>query len=108
MSKKDTIGREVQKTLELLDHPDSLPPNPYFFSRVQARLEEQRRTQNRFFAILRPVMVSAMLLLNIGTAAWYLGGSAQDNTTSAKQTLVQSLAGDLNMDNTEISHSLFK
>lgn len=106
MSKDDTIRQEVQKTLDLLDQPDRLPPNPYFFTRVQARIESANVKNRRFSNIWRPVIVSAMLLLNIGSAYWYLGGSSE--IVTSHQDLVQSLAGDLNMENTEISYSLFK
>ncbi len=52
MNKKEKIEQKIRKTLDQFDHAEQLPPNPYFYTRVQARLEETRRQQNVICTIL--------------------------------------------------------
>jgi len=99
MNKKEKIEQKIRKTLDQFDHAEQLPPNPYFYSRVQARLEEQRRQRSAFSAILRPALLIALVTINLGTAFWYLGGSEQNYQSDTRQELIEILAGDLKLDN---------
>jgi len=107
MNKKEKIEQEISKTLEQFDQAEKLPPNPYFYTRVQARLEEKKRQQNVFFAILKPALIIALVAVNMSTAIWYLGGTEQKDQTNSRQELVEILAGDLELDDDQNSNFIF-
>ena len=68
MNKKEKIERDIQKTLDQFENVEQLPPNPYFFTRVQARLEETQKQQSVFSTILRPALLTALVAINLSTA----------------------------------------
>ncbi len=41
MNKQEKIQNEIDKTLGMFEKKESLPPNPYFYTRVQQRLNEK-------------------------------------------------------------------
>ncbi len=108
MNKKEKIEQEISKTLEQFDQSDMLPPNPYFYTRVQARLEEKQKQQNVFFSILKPALIIALVAVNMSTAIWYLGGSEQQDQTNSRQELMEMLAGDFKLDSDQNSNFIFK
>ena len=108
MNKKEKIEHEINKTLEQFDTAEKLPPNPYFYTRVQARLEEKQKQQNIIFAILKPALIIALVAVNMSTAIWYLGGSKQQEQTSSRQELVEILASDLKLDSDQNSSFIFE
>lgn len=108
MNKKEKIEQEISKTFEQFDRADKLPSNPYFYTRVQARLEEKKKQQNVFFAILKPALIIALLAVNMSTVIWYLGGTEQQDQTNSRQELAEILAGDLKLDNDQNSNFIFE
>lgn len=98
MNKKDKIEHEISRTLEQFDQAEKLPPNPYFYTRVQARLEAKQNQQNVFFAILRPAMLTALVVLNLSTAFWYLNDSNQAEQANTRTELIELLSSDLNLE----------
>lgn len=101
MSKKEKIEREIQKTLDQFENVEQLPPNPYFFTRVQARLEETRKQQGVFSAILRPALLIALVAINLSTAILYISGTSQTEQFETRQELVEILASDLKLDDNQ-------
>ena len=101
MNKKENIEQEIQKTLEQFNQVDQLPPNPYFYTRVQARLEETRRQQTVLSAVLKPALLTALVVVNFSTAFWYLDGTIQTEQNETRQELVELLANDFNPDNNQ-------
>jgi hypothetical protein len=108
MNKKEKIEQEISKTFEQFENAEKLPPNPYFYTRVQARLEEKQKQQNVFFAILKPALIIALLAVNMSTAIWYLGGSEQQDETNSRQELLEMLASDLKLDDEQNSGFIFE
>ena len=96
MNKNDNVEKEIQKTLDMFEQADSLPENPYFYTRVQARLDEGRREKPGLFAVLKPALLAMLFVLNLSTAFWYLGSSNETPQTSSRQELVEMLSGDFN------------
>ena len=101
MDKKEKIEREIQKTLDQFENAEQLPPNPYFFTRVQARFEETGKQQSVFSAILRPALLTALVFINLSTAIWYISGTNQTEQFETRQELVEILASDLKLDNNQ-------
>lgn len=99
MNKKEQIEQQVNKTLDQFEQAEQLPPNPYFYNRVQARLDESRRKQTILSAILKPALLTALVLVNFSTAFWYMGGTIQTERNENRQELVDLLTSDLNLEN---------
>ncbi len=98
MNKKEKIEQQINKTLDQFDHAEQLAPNPYFYTRVQARLEEQNQQRNVFTTILKPAFLTTLVAINIATAFWHISGNDQNYQTNSQQELTEILAGDLNLD----------
>jgi membrane-bound ClpP family serine protease len=79
MNNKNRIQEELEKTLNSLDGIQRAPANPYLFTRVKARLEnEEKSFWGRALTVLsRPsVAVSAIVLtILINTAIFFEFGS---------------------------------
>jgi hypothetical protein len=108
MSKKEKIEQEIQKTLDQFENTEQLPPNPYFYSRVQARLKETGKQQHIFSAILRPALLTTLVAVNLGTAYWYLTGNEQQSQINTREQLVEILEDDLTATNEQNNLFIFE
>ena len=97
MNKKSKIEMEIRKTLEQFDQSETLPRDPYFYTRLQAQLDSRRQQRRVFSAILKPAMLTLLVVVNLGTAAWYMNGTGSSEITS-RQELVEILADEFNVD----------
>ena len=102
MNKKAHIENEIQKTLDQFDQAEKLPHDPWFYTRLQAQLDSRRQQRKVLAAVLKPAMLTLLVLANIGTAAWYLN-SGESATTSSRQELVELLANDFNVNSDQSS-----
>jgi hypothetical protein len=72
MKKEDKIREEVEKTLESLEGLERAAPRPFFFTRLQARLERENDAEAepiRGWLLQPQVAIAAILLLllmNVG------------------------------------------
>lgn len=101
MKKNEMIEKQIAKTFEQFDKAEKLPPNPFFYTRVKARIEENQNRRYVFTAVLKPVMLALLLAVNVGTAFWYLDDSEQQNNYS-RSDLIKILSNDFNSNNNEI------
>jgi hypothetical protein len=99
MNKKEKIEQEIQKTLDQFENVEQLPPNPYFYTRVQARLDKTRKQQSLISAILRPALLTTLVAINMGTAFWYFSGDEQQSQINTRQELAEILQDDLTLVN---------
>jgi len=97
MDKRAQIEQLIQKTLDQFDHPDTLPPNPYLYSRIQQRLESESTEGRMFPAFIRTALLGALVALNVLVSYWYLTGAEQYGSSDTRQELLNVLASDLNM-----------
>lgn len=85
-NKKKQIEGEVKKTLELLDQIEEIKPNPYFYTRLQARLKKQEaerkgKTAGIFsWEKLRPAFLTVVVVINIISGILFI----QENNSSAE------------------------
>ena len=107
MDRKKKIEQEIAKTLEQFDRVERLPEDPYFYTRLQARLKSREETNALFPRVLRPAIVTALLLLNIGTAYFYLNTGTSGQTTGQRQELAQMMAEELSMQQSENNTFIF-
>lgn len=107
MDRKKKIEEEIARTLAEFDRAERLPEDPYFYTRLQARLNRREVKNTLFTRILRPAIVTALLLLNIGTAYFYLNTGTSGKTTNQRQELARLMVEDLNMEQTENNIFIF-
>ncbi len=95
MDRRQRIEEEIGQTLDQMDRADRLPPDPHFYARVMARLEERSGRRGLAPAILRPALLTMLVVVNLITAVWYFGGDRQHDQAGARRQLVEILGGDL-------------
>lgn len=79
MKIKKRIEQDVDKTIACFDHADRIKGDPYFYVRVMGKILAQEQ-QERYSAswlprmsLLRPVLPSAIVIVNVVTVALVLG-----------------------------------
>lgn len=97
MDKKGKIEEEVRKTLDVLDQKELLPPNPYFYTRVQQRIKANSENNYTVWRYLKPALLIILLLINVSTFIWYFNNAGNYSTTEDQQKLIEYLSNDLNL-----------
>lgn len=97
MNDQEKIEREINKTLEQFEKAERLPANPFFFTRVQQRINERSSKHPAIYGFLKPALVTGLLAVNILTFVWYFTVSNANDTTSSRQELIEMLSDDLNL-----------
>lgn len=108
MNKQEKIQNEIDKTLGMFDKKEELPPNPYFYTRVQQRLNEKSKKEFSISGVLKPAFFTALIALNLTTAIWY---TSSENLTSNAQTeleLVDILKSDFNFESDQTENLIFE
>lgn len=95
MEKRKRIESEIRKTLAEFDRAVGLEPDPYFFTRLSAKIAGRQRARRAFANRLRPALLAILFVLNAGTAVWYWGELKAVNNSQARQELATILAGEL-------------
>lgn len=106
MNAKEKIKNEIEETLSLLEQSESLPPDAFFYTRLQAQLDARRHRRTVFAAVLKPALLVVLVAVNIGTAFWYINGSEQ--TATSRQELVELLADEFNVSTTQNSEFILE
>ena len=108
MNKKEKIENQIDKTFGMFDKKESLQPNPYFYTRVQQRLNEKSKREFSIFSILKPVFFIALVALNLTTAIWYTTSDSLTISTENELELVDILKSDFNLDSDQTENLLFE
>ncbi|KAA3615806.1 MAG: hypothetical protein D8M58_16600 [Calditrichaeota bacterium] len=108
MNKKEKIEQQINKTLDQFDNAEQLPPNPYFYTRVQAHIDERKNKRTVFAAILKPALFTTLVVINLSTAFWYMNADDQLNQVDTREELIELLGSDLNVDNNQSNFLDFK
>ena len=108
MNKKEKIQSEIDRTLGMFDQKESLPPNPYFYTRIQQRLNKKSRKEFSFSAILKPAFFTALVALNLTTAVWYTSSENLNNQTDSKILLTDILKSDFNLESSQTENLIFE
>lgn len=102
MNNKEKIEREIGKTLDQFEQAEKLPPNPYFYTRVQQLIDDKQKKHSVFSTFMKPALLTGLVAFNLVTAIWFFTESEQ---TYDRQELIQVLASDLKL-NTEQNNIL--
>ena len=108
MNKKEKIQSEIDRTLDLFDQKESLPPNPYFYTRVKQRLNEKSRKEFSFSAVLKPAFFTALVALNLTTAVWYTSSESLTSQTNTNIVLADILKSDFNLESKQTENLIFE
>jgi hypothetical protein len=107
MNKQNKIEVEIEKTLDLFDKKELLPPNPYFYTRVKQRLNEKKKMEFSIYSVLKPAFFTALLALNLTTALWYTSSDNLIINTESDIELVDILKSDFNLESDQTENLLF-
>lgn len=108
MNKEEKIKREIEKTLGLLESGETLKPNPYFYTRVQQRINEKSKKEFSFLGVLKPAFFTALIVLNLTTAIWYTNSDDLINITETDTELADILKSDFNLDSDQTESLIFE
>lgn len=87
--------KNIKKTLELLEEKISIEHDCYFQTRLNARMKEELRKEERSYGkILKPALVLALVLLNIFTVLYGLNNSNTDATYN-RQDLIEVISDEV-------------
>jgi len=110
MTKKEKIEQEVQKTLESFDQAEQLKSNPFFYTRLKARIDDlstqKRKIRGWEFAwgILKPALLFLIIVLNIFTATLFLKN--RNSEYSSREQLLDAFAQELTLDSNQYNPNL--
>ncbi len=108
MNKQNKIKNEIDKTLDLFDKKESLPPNPYFYTRVKQRLNEKSKKKFSVFSVLKPAFFTILIALNVTTAIWYTNSDSLTISTRTDLELADILKSDLNLESDLTENLIFE
>ena len=97
MNKKTDIENQINLTLAMFDKAEKLPPDPNFYTHLKSRLRNQTEPRP-MRVVFRPLLLSALVVLNLVTAFSYLSSVDTVSNGDSKQTLIDLFAEDLNLD----------
>lgn len=80
-NKTKNIEQEVEKTLQCFQQLKPLEHNPFFYTRIKARLEDEssKNIILRSVPVLQPIMILLLAIVNFGFAFLILGN--ENNST---------------------------
>ena len=112
MDKKERIEEEVEKTLQCFEDFEKLEPNPFFLTRLKAKIRsfeaEQERTiqPGRRLWFLHPAVLSLLVVLNLFSAILVFRGSDTHMETDSRSQYIAAFAEEYSL-NQEDSNLYF-
>ena len=98
MNRKQINESEIEKILEMFDVNESLPTNPYFYTRIQQKIDEKSQKSFSLSGILKPAFFTLLVILNLTTAIWYTSTSNLSESTETSVELADVLKSDFNVE----------
>jgi hypothetical protein len=109
MSKKEDIQNEIKKTLDCFDRTEPIKTDPYFYTRLKARLEDTESTEIKLgwgiWNVLKPALLMSIIALNIYTGLMFFKSQKVDEPN--RQELINSFAQELTLDSNQYSPNPF-
>ena len=78
------LENEIKETLKYLKPEKELRIDPYFYTRLQAKINEKKKNEDLVeakwsFGFLKPAMLVLVILLNIFSAFYFLKSGENEN-----------------------------
>ena len=92
---RQTAEAEAQKTLQGLDHIEKVKAKPFFFTRLQHRLDALQAQQSEpevssiLITFLRPALMPLLVVISIGVGVLIGYKAATSNRAEAASVLVE-------------------
>ena len=112
MTESEKIEREIEKTLGCFDTAQRLKADPYFYTRLRARIADEEKGRRSILRglfspnMLRPVFLAVVVLLNLITAAIIFRGHYR--TPNTRDRYLSAFAEEYSLDLDSESSSLFE
>ena len=109
MSRKKKIEHEVEKTLQCFDSAEKLEENPFFYTRVKARIESRNNEAGKSlwqfgWSILKPAFLVLIIVINIITVTMYF--TSKQSQTGYQEQLMQTFAQEFSLDQSSYNPNL--
>ena len=101
MKHNDKIEQKINETMKMLDQNISVPANPFFKTRLMARLNSREAVttpKQSLAAILKPALLAVLLFVNLTTAYFTVLNRQIQNP---REELIRFMADEYALDETE-------
>ena len=98
MNKQERIEEEIEKTLHCFEEFETLEPNPFFLTRLKAKIRnseaEQARSGESGWNVwsLRPILLSILVVLNLFSAILVYRGHERQTAPDARAQYLAAFA----------------
>lgn len=83
---QNNINKKIEETMHSIDGIDKAQPNPFFFTRLEARMEKENNIWVKITSfVTRPLVAFACICLVIMINAFVILSSSLSTNTSTKQ-----------------------
>ncbi|HXS59148.1 MAG TPA: hypothetical protein VN726_23655 [Hanamia sp.] len=83
---QNNINKKIEETMHSIDGIDKAQPNPFFFTRLEARMEKENNIWVKITSFMtRPLVTFACICLVIIINAFVILSSSLSTNTSTKQ-----------------------
>ncbi|MEO8173590.1 MAG: hypothetical protein ABI581_10925 [Sediminibacterium sp.] len=108
MESRKSTREEIEKTIESIDGISRADMPPFFYTRLQAKLNNHIDSPNNFWAMVtRPavslVTLSLLVVLNVAAISYYLKSSKK--TTSQTSTGIEAFAQEYDLATSSAYHT---
>ena len=110
MGKKEKIEQEVQKTLDCFDQSEQLKTNPFFYTRIKAKIEDlesygkKPNLADLVWGVLKPAFLFGIIVINIFTATSFLKNPGDTNTS--REQIINTFAQEFSLDSEQYNPNL--
>lgn len=98
MDREQRIDQEVRKTLDQFERGERITPNPFFRTRIEARLRKRDEAKGwvLVFRALKPALLALLIACNIATATVLLRRGAGEGFD--RSDVVSAIGEELGLD----------
>lgn len=100
-NKNEHIEEKVNKALGFLENPEKIEANPFFYTRLEAKLQEQKEKKpffNALFSVhynLKPALIGLILIINIiSVSILIMNNETSSNRSNEISNLMETYAFD--------------
>jgi hypothetical protein len=98
------IDKKIEETLNSLDGMNRAEPRPFFYTRLEARMENEASISTYAVRKLKPAllipMLACSLLLSVASVYTVLSYDSQDSSLSSKDAFIQEYGLNESVDST--------
>ena len=93
MRREMNINDEVEKTLQALDGVERMEANPYFYTRLNQRIQDEKTETSRppliFSKLWQPALLAVLVIFNVYTFVQVDGANGSETAQDGVSVLMQ-------------------